>query len=652
MDSSPNTRKLLEINISNIPESYNPQASIIKGTKADGSYFKVDIGRICYIRREKDSGNSFHKAKEYQAGFVDVSSLSLERVKWLRKYLSHIFSSGCRAETLRAKLHYIRYFFNFCDFNGSKPTTLEELIFDYQCYQNHLFQRGRISGESSLSSSSIYIRLNTARNFLKVAYDLSNTDMLTLVPKYRYTVSNTREMRTVNLEDGQAYLQACILYFNQFADAILQKKYPVNVTPPNSYSDDLYWHAPAGTTLKSLPGCFNEHGDPLPFEDIKNTIKKNFKGRQDKSEFYNKTLIHNRNEWINKELNFQKIYAYNLCTFCFFQLYLGFTAANVQPTLDLRLSDLDLSKIGSSAFAEKHKYRAGRKVKFTAPSHLKREILKYLKLREWAENLKINRDVEDFLFVSISESRSLKRMHRDTGDSLIKSSPLFREITKISSRNIRNLSGEYFIRQSKGKLSLVAKKLNNSIATVAKSYTSIDLETQAVEMNQFHEEICSRVRQFNRNTNEPVPVKVSIDCKTERVAAGSCANLSEKIPLRAKGFNTEAPEPNCGTFESCLFCEYFAIHTDFEDIHKLLSLKDALLHTSIIRNDPEHHQAVVEPALFRIDEIFELLRQKDISITELIDKVEQQIEMGIYNEHWEKQIQTLITVASNMKCEL
>lgn len=84
----------------------------------------------------------------------------------------------------------------------------------------------------------------------------------------------------------------------------------------------------------------------------------------------------------------------------------------------------------------------------------------------------------------------------------------------------------------------------------------------------------------------------------------------------------------------------------------MLSLKDALLHTSIIRNDPEHHQAVVEPALFRIDEIFELLRQKDISITELIDKVEQQIEMGIYNEHWEKQIQTLITVASNMKCEL
>ena len=35
MASSKNTRKLLEISISNIPESYNPQALIIKGEKSD-----------------------------------------------------------------------------------------------------------------------------------------------------------------------------------------------------------------------------------------------------------------------------------------------------------------------------------------------------------------------------------------------------------------------------------------------------------------------------------------------------------------------------------------------------------------------------------------------------------------------------------------
>lgn len=653
MNIQTTTRKLVEINIKSIPDSYEPQTLIAIGTKSDGSCFKVDIGRICYTVREEDGGGSSHKAKNYEAGFVDISSFSPERSIWLRKYLSNIFCSGFRDETLRGKLHYIRYFFSFCDFHGSKPTTLDELIFDYQCYQNNLSQRVRMSSESSLGNSSIFNRLNTARKFIQLAFDLSNTELLALVPKYRYTNSNAeKKSRTANLMDGQEYLQACVLYFGQFSDAILQNEYPVHVTPPNTLYDNLYWHAPAGTSLKNLPNCFDEYGNPLPFEDIKDIIEDNFKGKQYKSGFYENTLIHNRNEWINQELTSQKVYAYNLCTFCFFQLYLGFTAANVQPTLDLKISDLDLNKIGSSSFAKKHKYRAGRKVKFTAPSHLKREILKYLKLREWAEDLQIHKEAKDFLFVSISENRLLKRMDRNIGDSLIKSSPLFRGITKISSRELRNLSAEYFIRQSKGRITLVAKKLNNSIATVAKSYTSIDLESQAIEMNQFHEKMCIQIRQFNRSTNDPVPVKISKDYKTERIPAGSCTNLSEKVPLRAKGFNSDAPEPNCGTFESCLFCEHFAVHTDFEDVHKLLSLKNALMTTSIIRNDPEHHKAVVEPALFRIDEIFELLRQSNTHILKLIDDVEEQIEMGIYNEHWKEQMQVLTNVASHTKCEL
>ncbi|AXN29763.1 hypothetical protein DVV14_00005 [Vibrio coralliilyticus] len=71
--------------------------------------------------------------------------------------------------------------------------------------------------------------------------------------------------------------------------------------------------------------------------------------------------------------------------------------------------------------------------------------------------------------------------------------------------------------------------------------------------------------------------------ESERIATGSCSNLDGKVPSRAKGFNAKAPEPSCGTFESCLFCDYFAIHEDFEDIHKLLSLKEALNATSMIR---------------------------------------------------------------------
>ncbi|MGB6926833.1 MAG: hypothetical protein WBE07_10680, partial [Psychrobacter sp.] len=122
-------------------------------------------------------------------------------------------------------------------------------------------------------------------------------------------------------------------------------------------------------------------------------------------------------------------------------------------------------------------------------------------------------------------------------------------------------------------------------------------------------------------------------------------NLSDNDPVKALGFNNEAPNPSCATFESCLFCEFFAIHIDFEDIHKLLSLKEALLKSSMIRDDPEYHLLSIEPSLFRIDEIINILKGKDNRVIELVDDAEQKIKMQIYNEYWDEHI-NFLTVAS------
>lgn len=496
-----------------------------------------------------------------------------------------------------------------------------------------------------LGATALNGRLNSARSFIQWGLQLSSNEILEYIPKHRYRKLKIEpDVRAISLKDGQDYLRACAVYFSQFSDAILDNKYPVRVTPPNSIDKDLYWHSPRGTTLKSLPNCFDVNGNPLPKKEIENTISGNFKSKsisQGKKGFYDRTLIFNRNEWKTGKLTFQKVYAYNLSVFCFFQVYLGFTAANVQTALDLKISDIDLSAIGSSSFAKKHKFRAGRSVEFLAPSKLKKELLKYLKLREWVESLGLSGNVGDYLFVKIGEDRSLKRLERGSGTWLIRESPLFKGIAMISSRDVRQLSGEYFIRKSQGKISLVAKKLNNSIATTAKSYTSIDLESQAIEMNGFHEAMSSKVRMFNRETEEPISVNFASECRTERIAAGSCSNIDGNAPLKREGFNAEAPEPACGTFESCLFCAHFAIHPDFEDIHKILSLREALRITSLIRNDPEHYEAVVQPALFRIEEIVAFVSEKDECSEEVLRKAEEEIEMGKYNVHWSRQIQAL-----------
>lgn len=643
------SRPLVEIIPKKLPQVYAPQAVVIRGVRSDGIHFKVDIGRVCYLERAMDS-EGFLSGKHYIPSWVNTKSLSLERVEWLRNYLYSAFHKGWRDETLRQNLHCLRHFFHFCDFDGGlKPTTLEGLVSEYQRYQNILDQRRRVTGDWSLKPSSIIKRLNTARSFIQWAFQLSNNEILALIPKHRSRQSTTvNEGRAVSLQDGQDYLRACAVYFNQFADSILNNQYPIPVSPPYDEREHLYWHSNLGTSLVSLPNCFNDEGEPLPFQKIKDVLAKNFKSKSsEKSEFYNRALVINRNEWISGRLTPQKVYAYNLSIFCFFQVYLAFTAANVQPTLDLKISDIDFSKVGVVVFAKKHKFRAGRAVKFEAPSHLKRDIIKFLKLRAWAEALELPGNAQEYLFVTIGENNKLQRFDRSKGTSLTKKSLLFKGLSKISSRDIRQLAGEYFIRKSQGKVSLVAKKLNNSVATTARAYTSIDIESQAKEMNRYHEELSSQVRYFNRTTRSPLPVGLASEDESERIASGSCTNMNGETPSRANGFNSKAPEPSCGTFESCLFCEYFAVHEDFEDIHKLLSLKEALNATSMIRNDSEHHEAVVKPAIFRIDEILEFLSKNNPGIMEVIRQAEDEIEMGNYNRHWGNQVEILIRLASS-----
>lgn len=640
MSKSFTDRPIINVSTKQIEEITHPQYTIVIGSRSDGVTFKVDIGRICYTSRENDSGNLRHKTKRYITGLVDKSTLSLERIEWLKIYLIEILQKGWRDETIRKRLHNLRYFFDFCDFEGSKPVTLEDLVSNYKYYQLTLYQQGRSSGNRSTSASTLYDKLSTVREFIRISFSLSDTDMLNLIPKHRYTVGSSKE-RESSLSDLKKFLQTCITCFNEFSDAILNNIYPIPVTLPNSSDNDYYWDSNYVSGIKKLTNCFDDKGEPLPFNQIKHILANYYNNEESQKTYYRNTLIEYRKQWINRDLNSKKSYAYNMCTYCFYYIYLAFTAANIQPTLDLKITDVDLDKLGLSTFAKKHKYRAGRQVEFSAPPQLKRYLIQYLKLREWLNDFQLNGDCQDYLFVTISERYELKRFARNSTSSILKSSSLFKGVKKVPARDIRNLCAEYFIKHSKGNLSLVARKLNNSLTTVAKSYTSIDIDSQAIEMNQYHEQISTTILKANRFNEQSVPIKTSADCDIERIPTGSCSNLSENPPVKAIGFNDNAPAPSCATFESCLFCEFFAVHIDFEDIHKLFSLKEALLKSSAIRNDPEHHLTAIEPSLYRIDEIIEILQKKDRNAINLIEDVKQQIDMQIYNKYWSKHIEFL-----------
>ena len=647
-------RKTFELDLIDISTASNIQNLVIKGGMADGGVFRVDIGRVCYTKREKDIHNYFHAANQYEAARIDVSSLSQERIQWVSRYLEYISQKNMRNETIRGILYQLKNFFNYCDFEGTQPTTFDDLIVNYQSYQLVLLQKVR---SAIYSASTVYKLLRVNREFIKIAFNLSDAEILAFIPKHRHR-ETTLKTRDSSLDDLEKYIQTCILCFNHFADSVLENRYPVQVKLLDSDDEFLYWHAPSIQELKSIPNCLDKAGNLAAFSDIEKALSCYFESDRARKDFYRHSLVRNREKWMNDSFCPRKIYAYNFSVYCFFRIYVAFTAANVQPSLDLKISDLDVSKIGSGSFAKIYKHRAGKKVHFTSSSYLKRLLLKYLKLRSWVNDQEYAQDqeVDDYLFVGISERKKMIRLVQNAGWSTMNNSLFFKRIKPISLREIRGLAGEYVIKQSKGKLSLVAKKLNNTITTVAKSYTSIDLESQAIEMNEFHEGVSLKIQQFNRDTCDIIPINIveenHVSGKVERIATGSCSNLSSVDPIRAIGFNENAPEPECGTFESCLFCKFFSLHLDFEDIHKLLSLKEALLKTSIIRNDPEHFNVAVEPSIYRISEIVENLQNQKPDTKNLVDDVKNTIEMGIYNDNWTNQIMMLEKVIKESNEEL
>ena len=646
MNNSFRNRNLIEINTNQLVNVKYPQYTVIVGSTSDGRNFKIDIGKVCYTNRAKRSNFKRHKTRRYSTCQVEESSLSIERMEWIRKYLTAISQKSWREDTLRGKVSTLRKFFDFCDFEGCKPLDLDSLVSSYKYYQIKLYHRSRLTGIESLSAVTLYSDLETAREFIKIAFELSDIEILHLIPKQRYKEYKPKE-RDCSQEDFRKFLQTCITCFNEFSKALMDNSYPIAITLPYFSSNDYYWVSTSVFGIRKLPNCFDNNNNPLPFDEIKSILSLNFNDEYSTKNFYQNTLVNSRNEWISGVLEHKKIYAYNLCTYCFYYIFLSFTAANIQPTLDLKISDLDLKKIGLAVFAKKHKYRAGRKVDFSASPQLKRYLIKYLKLREKIDSYGLSGDCE-YLFVRIGEKKELIRFSSSSTVATNRNSPLFKGVKRISPRAIRNLCAQYFIEHSKGNLSLVAKKLNNSLATVAKSYTSIDINSQAVEMNEYHDKVSTAILRFDRISKQPISVNIPNHCDTLKIPTGSCSNLSDYTPVKAIGFNEEAPSPSCATFESCLFCEFFAVHKDFEDIHKLLSLREALLKSSAIRNDPEHYLVAIEPSLYRINEIIDVLQSKGNDISNLVNEAEQTINMGIYNEYWSKHIDFL-TITSQSR---
>lgn len=300
----------------------------------------------------------------------------------------------------------------------------------------------------------------------------------------------------------------------------------------------------------------------------------------------------------------------NLACSSFINCLIAATSMNAAQIYSLRvdnIKDLQSSTKGTRVLTVKP--RAGYKsVEFTMPMKFKILLNKFLEFRQWVhQNYNLDcssSDCKELLFfglnkcitvygensiVSYSEAQHIlyRKWFKDK----------FPSVDWIPLSKLRATIANIYHNESNSSLS-VAKKLSNSPRIVSGSYSEATENQVMSEMTDTFSEIAKAAPVISSRSTS---IKINL-LNTFDTDMGHCLSRNPKLDTAYK--DTDLDDPNCSNAISCLFCENYVIHTDDEDIRKLLSAQKVFE----MANSPFNTENIYN-VLQRINEIFALIKE-------------------------------------------
>lgn len=201
--------------------------------------------------------------------------------------------------------------------------------------------------------------------------------------------------------------------------------------------------------------------------------------------------------------------------------------------------------------------------------------------------------------------------------------------------------GSEYIKLSEGDTVLTSEKLGNTESVVRAHYSRPSMEDTAVELTAFFDSVYSTAIRRTRSLSE-IPVTVIEDSEhPSNIPTGHCDRPEEQRPALADGFTSFAPVPSCGEPNTCLFCVYFGVHADEQDVRRLISL-EYLLKASKGSMANEKYIERYSPMFHRIDEILSEIGK--ISGPTLVASIRAEVESGKLDKFWEIHFNTFVSV--------
>ncbi|MDD0998448.1 hypothetical protein M5G20_21625 [Pseudomonas sp. TNT2022 ID1044] len=634
-------------------EAIHPQSVIIAcdNIATNGRRY-LDFGSLCYVRRKSTSSRNRHRS--YVGVKVDQTSLDIKRLPAARKLIEAARLKQNFASTI-GLFSTTRPFFDWIDdqekeYSFDQGESIKEA---YSDYTQNLLYRVNISGirEGAIKLSTASRLQTSARLVVSFATGMHDKEVVALATY----ITQIHERGHINLKQpstgSQAKTFATLVNFVEEAHRILVKgnQFPMCLVSPGCEPYYLHNIQQGSKKVKEAKFSVLRMLDVSPqfptWKEVKDHYNltgpawKNFHLHYNYEQQSKRQIINNTN--LRCDLRLQLA---NHSMTAGMLAFIAATGCNLSIAQDLDITSLEIvpSTQGQRFYGTKARAN-GKAVSPEFGARFTPIFKKILELREWILNGRKShlvfpispKGMGTIGYIGTSAFQTLRTLLKKAHPNTVWVSPIHWR---------KNVSYQY-LSNSGGDLALTAEKLGNTEITVRKNYSRPALEDFAAQLSGFFEAMHLAAVARTRDANL-IPVQITKEKRPEAITSvGSCGKRTVTEPRRAQGFTELAPEPSCRHPETCLFCDFYAVHADEEDIRRLLSLR-YLIQATRSKHEHEYWDIKFGSTIHRIDEVIAAINDTDISLGDTIRRIRNEVDSGHLDSFWAIHFDTLVYVGT------
>lgn len=311
----------------------------------------------------------------------------------------------------------------------------------------------------------------------------------------------------------------------------------------------------------------------------------------------------------------------------YFMILLDITGMNDSTLATMKWDDDEFIDEVSQQSFRNIKRRAGNKeVVFEIQSTFMSSFRKFIRLRRFVLN---GQECEYLFFVHYGkEAKISKDQIRGAygKECYAAHKTLWSELSHTGSQTNRKSKNRWLIRQTNGNIYLSSAIMQHSPKTNHVDYPSETNEEKQEQMGMYLMFMQEKVK--NKSG------------KSEETSVGECE--AHEHPAIIDSFDSPI-KPDCTNTMTCLFCKFYRIFPNEENIWKLISLEYVINEITILNARSQvHFDSVMGPILDRIEVLLRVIVEKDAETICIIEK----LRFNVYEKqnlhwYWEKRLELL-----------